>query len=135
MPTQREDLLDEITKKLLQGDGITLIPGAFPIWAKDHVVTDMTDFTGIKPLKEVFFTKSAMDTIMNQSSDPNRKFGGIALYQAIIEIPDEKDPTKKIKVATIGAVAVDDQGRAYDAQNEGAFFVSLPCPTYCPKWR
>lgn len=132
MVPETEDLIDPLLQKLLNGEGVRPIQTDFPTWLKNYAVTPDTDFSGVNPLREAFIPKSALDNIMNQTSG---NFAGIVLYQAIVEMPDRYDPSKKIKVATLGAVAVDDVGRAYNAQNQGEFEVTLPCPQYCPKWR
>jgi hypothetical protein len=138
MSPEIENFLDPLLQALLDGDGIHPIDSDFATWIEKYSVTPQTDFTGIKPLQEVFIPKSALDRIMTQpTGTPEfpRKFGGIAIYHAIKEIPDPNDPTKKVKAATIGVVAVDDQGRAYNDLNQGAFDIYVPCPPYCPKWR
>ncbi len=119
---------------------VLLLPDGFPIDSSKPIKDDYdnfedfrtqhikVDFKGVEHMKEVYISR---DTLLNFLKDET--LAGIVFYSAKIKLEYPKDSGKISDQITMSAVGVDQSGHLRN-DGEGAFYISRPCPKYCPEW-
>lgn len=100
---------------------------AFSTWLSTHQQPP----AGSPPLmKEVYIDKLSLMNVLKDG--PGQKCAGAVFYLTYVDVLDPKDGLVKTQ-ATLAAVGVDTSGRLINAQPD-SFYISKPCPPYCPSW-
>jgi hypothetical protein len=89
--------------------------------------------TGSDYLQEVYISKATLLNILKDVG--TEKCAGVVVYCAKIDVEDPNNPGKKVNSITLAAVGVDGQGHLFNGKGATGFYVTQPCPPYCPTWK
>lgn len=107
------------------GDSHIHLGATFEDFRTDHISIDAN---GTPIFADAYVNAETLMRILDQ---PNCV--GIVFYSAAIDIDDPANPGQKMRVGTLAAAGVDASGNIQNG-SDGPFYISKPCPPYCPQW-